>query len=426
MNALLAVSIGLTRRWVHVYTAGLPSESRFARRAEIESDLWEQMQEAARAGNPTSSTGLRVLGRMARGTWDDLSWRFATHGIERGASGFVFVALVVAGFALGFLIPGKPDFAASRDEMTAFYGGNLIAIYFGHALIWLSAAFFLRFLGNLRDALRTDPNHTGPDLLPAITFGLGVAACSLVVAAFALTVIAASLAKMGAGPQAIPALYPIAGYMFHYPASAAFAGTLAGVAASVALNSGIAGIVEVRHRRLRGCVGFGRCGSVHSLRRAVLSARVGTADQRHPDAWPRSRAGCGKPGLADEDILRGGLINNEQSAIRRRPAARRAQLRRRPSVPGGRKHRGCGRHCRQDRRRRRSAVGERCHGPRALGSIQVAAFAWPWHGRRRRLLRHLLLVDRGGSSHGCRRSVPGDQRVPAPSPRTSDGSVEAL
>ena len=61
MNALLAVSIGLTRRWVHVYTAGLPSESRFARRAEIESDLWEQMQEAARAGNPTSSTGLRVL-----------------------------------------------------------------------------------------------------------------------------------------------------------------------------------------------------------------------------------------------------------------------------------------------------------------------------------------------------------------------------
>ena len=232
MNALLAVSIGLTRRWVHVYTAGLPSESRFARRAEIESDLWEQMQEAARAGNPTSSTGLRVLGRMARGTWDDLSWRFATHGIERGASGFVFVALVVAGFALGFLIPGKPDFAASRDEMTAFYGGNLIAIYFGHALIWLSAAFFLRFLGNLRDALRTDPNHTGPDLLPAITFGLGVAACSLVVAAFALTVIAASFAKMGAGPQAIPALYPIAGYMFHYLASAAFAGTLAGVAAA--------------------------------------------------------------------------------------------------------------------------------------------------------------------------------------------------
>ena len=230
MSAPLAVSAGFTRWWVHLYTAGLPSESRFARRAEIESDLWEQMQEAGRAGNPTGATGLGVLGRMARGMWDDLSWRLAAPRTERCASGFVFVVLVVAGFALGFLMPGKPDFAASRDEMTAFYGGNLIAVYFGHALIWLSAPFFLRFLGDLRDALRTDPSQPGFDLLPAITFGLGVAACALVVVAFALTAIAASLAKIGAGPQALPTLYPIAGYTFHHLASAAFGVTLAGVA----------------------------------------------------------------------------------------------------------------------------------------------------------------------------------------------------
>jgi hypothetical protein len=65
----------LTRRWVRLYTAGLPPEIREARRAELESDLWEQDHEAAAAGVRPTMTAMQVLHRLVRGLPADLSWR---------------------------------------------------------------------------------------------------------------------------------------------------------------------------------------------------------------------------------------------------------------------------------------------------------------------------------------------------------------
>ena len=76
MSALLLTHIiRLTRRWVRLYTAGLPTEVREARRAELESDLWEQEQEAGAAGCRPTTTALHVLRRFMLGIPADLSWR---------------------------------------------------------------------------------------------------------------------------------------------------------------------------------------------------------------------------------------------------------------------------------------------------------------------------------------------------------------
>jgi hypothetical protein len=56
----------VARTWTRLYTATLPPNMRDARRAEIESDLWESL---------TAADGSRqILARLALGAIDDLSW----------------------------------------------------------------------------------------------------------------------------------------------------------------------------------------------------------------------------------------------------------------------------------------------------------------------------------------------------------------
>jgi hypothetical protein len=66
VSAHLAMAI--TRWWTRVYTLGLPAGLREARRAEIESDLWESLHdpEVARP---------QILPRLAGGLLDDVCWR---------------------------------------------------------------------------------------------------------------------------------------------------------------------------------------------------------------------------------------------------------------------------------------------------------------------------------------------------------------
>ncbi|MGH9042714.1 MAG: hypothetical protein ACRDZ3_21075 [Acidimicrobiia bacterium] len=68
-------SVALARWWVRRYTAGLPAEVREARRAEIGSDLYEHMADAAGAGSSDLGVGAAVVGRTLRGSGDDLVWR---------------------------------------------------------------------------------------------------------------------------------------------------------------------------------------------------------------------------------------------------------------------------------------------------------------------------------------------------------------
>ena len=76
MSALVLTRvIRVTRRWVRLYTAGLPPEIREARCAELESDLWEQDHEAAAADGRPTKTAMQVLHRLVRGIPADVSWR---------------------------------------------------------------------------------------------------------------------------------------------------------------------------------------------------------------------------------------------------------------------------------------------------------------------------------------------------------------
>jgi hypothetical protein len=76
-----AIASGLTRVWTRTYTQGLPVDVRGARRAEIDSDLWEQRCEAGLLGHDEREVGLHVLARLALGIPADLAWR-----LERGIS----------------------------------------------------------------------------------------------------------------------------------------------------------------------------------------------------------------------------------------------------------------------------------------------------------------------------------------------------
>jgi len=75
MNAALALSVGMARSWVALYTLRLPLEVREARRSEIDSDLWEQQWLATRRGDPAFGTAIEVLARMLFGVISDITWR---------------------------------------------------------------------------------------------------------------------------------------------------------------------------------------------------------------------------------------------------------------------------------------------------------------------------------------------------------------
>ena len=62
----------LVRRWTWLYTCGLPAAVRDARRAEIESDLWEFFHDSDRPASVSAMAHLVV--RLLRGVPDDVSW----------------------------------------------------------------------------------------------------------------------------------------------------------------------------------------------------------------------------------------------------------------------------------------------------------------------------------------------------------------
>lgn len=68
-------SAALVRRWVALYTLGLPPEIKHRRRDEIDDDLWCQAQEAAESGRAERSLGGEILARLAFGVPADVSWR---------------------------------------------------------------------------------------------------------------------------------------------------------------------------------------------------------------------------------------------------------------------------------------------------------------------------------------------------------------
>ena len=68
------VVIGLARAWTRLYTGRLDPVLRDARRAEIDSDLWESHEDARRRGCSAAGVALQILGRLLLGAPHDVLW----------------------------------------------------------------------------------------------------------------------------------------------------------------------------------------------------------------------------------------------------------------------------------------------------------------------------------------------------------------
>lgn len=75
MPSPLTIAADLVRRWTWLYTCGLDADVRDARRAEIESDLWDFRDDVKTSGANEPSAAAHVLARLALGIADDLLWR---------------------------------------------------------------------------------------------------------------------------------------------------------------------------------------------------------------------------------------------------------------------------------------------------------------------------------------------------------------
>jgi hypothetical protein len=111
MNSqLLAVVSNLVRAWTRVYTWGMRTELRDARRIEIESDLWESQHHSVGDGS-----ALQILLRLLLGIPADLSWR-AEHVVAAAKPMHAKIALATA---VGLLVIVVMSFFAlsGRSEL---------------------------------------------------------------------------------------------------------------------------------------------------------------------------------------------------------------------------------------------------------------------------------------------------------------------
>ena len=95
---MLAFASAIVRQWTRLYTWRLPPAVRDARRAEIESDLWEFSSELKSGHVSSSAAAIALLERLRRGIPDDLTWRLAEGGglFARPRSMWVLVASTIA------------------------------------------------------------------------------------------------------------------------------------------------------------------------------------------------------------------------------------------------------------------------------------------------------------------------------------------
>ena len=103
---------GVARWWTRFYTAGLPVDLRDARRAEVESDLWESVSDGAPSRH--------ILARLALGIGDDLTWSLTfMDTTTRHTAGWSIGSLAV--FAMAWLwLSQAPQSAVMRESVWAF------------------------------------------------------------------------------------------------------------------------------------------------------------------------------------------------------------------------------------------------------------------------------------------------------------------
>ena len=89
------------RAWTYLYTSGLAPQVRAARRAEIESDLWESAHDQSAPRGTTAA--LLVCARLILGIPNDLSWRAAQTSPRTRRVMRLGLTATAAAFILGML-----------------------------------------------------------------------------------------------------------------------------------------------------------------------------------------------------------------------------------------------------------------------------------------------------------------------------------
>jgi hypothetical protein len=111
----LRLAVAVVRLWTRLYSWGLPQAGAAARRAEIESDLWEQLNDTERVPHPLEIVSRAILGMPA-----DLRWRVEAVSPEHLRRSFT-LALGSAGLAAAVWVglaarpPEPPQRPAAPD-----------------------------------------------------------------------------------------------------------------------------------------------------------------------------------------------------------------------------------------------------------------------------------------------------------------------
>jgi hypothetical protein len=94
MDVVARVAIAVVRVWTRMYTWRLEPSLRDARRAEIDSDLWECQTDDGRR----IVVAVQIIGRLVFGVIDDLAWRIEhSRDRSRRAQRWVLVTLGISG-----------------------------------------------------------------------------------------------------------------------------------------------------------------------------------------------------------------------------------------------------------------------------------------------------------------------------------------
>jgi hypothetical protein len=142
MSRIIGFIATLTRTWTWIYSLGLPEATRDGRRAEIDSDLWEQRQAALAQGERPMDTVSHIFARALFGIPGDIAWRVELSlgtGSERkkkvpettlGRIGLLFGlvgALLPIAFGIRFIVSG---IAAADGEWVGWvvWGGIMLLL----------------------------------------------------------------------------------------------------------------------------------------------------------------------------------------------------------------------------------------------------------------------------------------------------------
>ena len=105
-------AIALARAWTKLYTWGLPVDYRDARREEIESDLWESVNDRAA---DRRTLPLQIAARLIVGIPDDLGWRSEQAPVAAWRWRVAMTVLAVAIF--GLWLVGERTTSAQLPEL---------------------------------------------------------------------------------------------------------------------------------------------------------------------------------------------------------------------------------------------------------------------------------------------------------------------